>query len=79
VLTEQAFVLRWFGEGGDDRLLLVNLGKQRRFRSIVDPLFAPPSSGDWQERWSSEDVRYGGDGAVPSTWNRASTLRPNAR
>ncbi len=38
VLGPEAFALRYFGEGGDDRLMLVNLGRDLERRSIPDPL-----------------------------------------
>ena len=35
VLAAEAFVLRYFGEAGDDRLLLVNLGRDLQFVPAV--------------------------------------------
>ena len=54
--------LRFFGEGGDDRLMLVNLGRDLERRSIPDPLVAPPGGRVWTLLWSSEHPRYGGGG-----------------
>jgi maltooligosyltrehalose trehalohydrolase len=65
VLGGEALVLRFFGgsaEGGDDRLLLVNLGRELRFSPAPQPLLAPPTGHHWRARWSSEDVKYGGLG-----------------
>jgi maltooligosyltrehalose trehalohydrolase len=58
-------LLRFFGEAGDDRLLLVNLGRDIERRSIPDPLVAPPERREWQLLWSSEDPAYGGGGTPP--------------
>jgi maltooligosyltrehalose trehalohydrolase len=65
VLGSEAFVLRFFGDGGDDRLLLVNLGADLDRRVAPEPLVAPPAGKAWRLRWSSESPRYGGDGAHP--------------
>ncbi len=65
VLGSEALVLRWFGPGGDDRLLLVNLGTELRLEVAPEPLLAPPAGKCWQVVWSSEDPRYGGGGTPP--------------
>ena len=63
VLGPEAFVLRFFGEDGDDRLLLVNLGADLPLPIAPEPLLAPPDDRRWQIAWSSEDPRYGACGA----------------
>ena len=63
VLGPEAFLLRFFGEGGDDRLLLVNLGAGLLFSPPAEPLLAPPAKRRWSVIWSSEAPRYGGIGA----------------
>jgi maltooligosyltrehalose trehalohydrolase len=65
VLAGEAFVLRYFGEDGDDRLLLVNLGLDLRLDPAPEPLLAPPEDRLWEIAWSSEDPRYGGCGTAP--------------
>ncbi|MYZ46497.1 malto-oligosyltrehalose trehalohydrolase [Rhizobiales bacterium L72] len=65
VVDKQAFVLRFFGATGEDRLLVVNLGSQVNRDSIAEPLVAPPAGSRWQIVWSSEDPRYGGAGTPP--------------
>ncbi len=65
VLGPQAFVLRFFGADGDDRLVVVNLGRDLRLESAPEPLLAPPEGATWKTLWSSEDPRYGGTGAPP--------------
>jgi maltooligosyltrehalose trehalohydrolase len=73
VLGPAAFVLRYLGEGGDDRLLLVNLGRDLPLLPASEPLLAPPANALWRVHWSSEDPRYGGGGIVALTpeedWN----------
>ena len=62
VLGAEAFVLRFFAEGGADRLLLVNLGRDLKLREAPEPLLALPVNTTWAMLWSSEDWRYGGSG-----------------
>jgi maltooligosyltrehalose trehalohydrolase len=62
VLSGDAFVLRYFGEDGDDRLLLVNLGRDLRFSPAPEPLLAPPRAARWHVAFSTEDPEYGGTG-----------------
>jgi maltooligosyltrehalose trehalohydrolase len=64
VLTDEAFLLRWLDDEGDDRLLLVNLGTGRHFSPAPEPLLAPPAGMRWQLLWSSDDPDYGGAGVV---------------
>lgn len=65
VLGSQAFVLRFFSNHGEDRLLIVNLGRDLRLDPAPEPLLAPPADRRWDLLWSSEDVRYGGGGTPP--------------
>ena len=65
VLGEEAFVLRYFGANGDDRLLIVDLGRDLHLDPAPEPLLAPPENKLWEVRWSSEDPRYGGCGTAP--------------
>jgi maltooligosyltrehalose trehalohydrolase len=65
VLGAEAFVLRFFGDEGDDRLLLVNLGADLNLNPAPEPLLAPPEDSVWTILWSSEDCRYGGTGTPP--------------
>jgi maltooligosyltrehalose trehalohydrolase len=62
VLSPDAFVLRWFEPDGDDRLLVVNLGRALHFSPAPEPLLAPPAGARWRTMWSSEDPQYGGGG-----------------
>jgi maltooligosyltrehalose trehalohydrolase len=65
VLGAEAFVLRFFGENGDDRLLLVNLGMDLNLAAAPEPLLAPVENTSWKLLWSTEDPRYGGFGTPP--------------
>jgi maltooligosyltrehalose trehalohydrolase len=65
VLTDECFVLRFFGEDGDDRLLLVNYGRDAKPSCLAEPLIAAPGGRKWETIWSSEDQKYGGSGTVP--------------
>jgi maltooligosyltrehalose trehalohydrolase len=64
VLSAHAFLLRYCGQDGDDRLLFFNLGRDLHRRSIPDPLVAPPLNRSWRLAWSSEHPDYNGDGLV---------------
>ena len=63
VIGPEAFLLRYFGERGDDRLLVVNLGRDLTPRSLAEPLAAPPHGRRWGEIFSSENPAYGGGGS----------------
>jgi maltooligosyltrehalose trehalohydrolase len=65
VIGPEAFVLRFRGDSGDDRLILVNLGRDLVLTSHAEPLLAAPDGRDWTLLWSSEDPRYGGVGTPP--------------
>jgi maltooligosyltrehalose trehalohydrolase len=61
VLSDAAFVLRFFGDG-QDRLLVVNLGADLDFWPAPEPLLAPLRGQEWKVVFSTEDPRYGGAG-----------------
>jgi len=69
VLGPEAFVIRFFGgfseKAGEDRLLLVNLGTDLDLEPVPEPLLAPLTGSRWRMLWSSEEPRYGGNGAPP--------------
>ncbi|MEY2480141.1 MAG: maltooligosyltrehalose trehalohydrolase [Verrucomicrobiota bacterium] len=70
VLGPASFVLRFFGEGNDDRLLIVNLGAQQLLDPAPEPLLAPLLGFEWKILWSSEATRYGGPGEVPMVMDK---------
>jgi maltooligosyltrehalose trehalohydrolase len=65
VLGPEAFVLRFFGDEADDRLLVVNFGADLNLNPAPEPLLAPPAGRVWKTLWSSEDYAYGGTGTPP--------------
>jgi maltooligosyltrehalose trehalohydrolase len=65
VLGPETFVLRYFGRDEGDRLLIVNLGCDLDLTPVPEPLLAPPPGSRWAVQWSSEAVRYGGQGTPP--------------
>jgi len=88
VLGQEAFVLRFFGdEEGNDRLVLVNLGRDLELDPSPEPLLAPVADATWNLVWASEDPRYGGMGVPPlpenGNWHiqgeAAVILRPGLR
>ena len=72
VLGPTSFVLRYFSEANDDRLLLVNLGERQVLHPASEPLLAPPAGCRWETLWTSDSRRYGGAEAVaiatPEQW-----------
>ena len=84
VLGSASFVIRFFSEAADDRLLLVNLGERQGLHPASEPLLAPPGGCRWETLWTSESLRYGGADAVatasPEQWilpaESAVALRP---
>jgi maltooligosyltrehalose trehalohydrolase len=62
VLSPDSFVLRYRGESGGDRVLIVNLGPDLELAPVPEPLLAPPAGLRWELQWSSESVAYGGLG-----------------
>ncbi|VTR93475.1 malto-oligosyltrehalose trehalohydrolase : Malto-oligosyltrehalose trehalohydrolase OS=Desulfovibrio sp. FW1012B GN=DFW101_2128 PE=3 SV=1: CBM_48: Alpha-amylase: DUF3459 [Gemmata massiliana] len=66
ILGPEAFVLRFFVPGDQDRLLVVNLGRDLHLDPAPEPLLAPPEAhSHWYPIWSSEDPKYGGHGTAP--------------
>jgi maltooligosyltrehalose trehalohydrolase len=65
VLGREAFVLRYFGHDGDDRLLVVNFGRRLSLEPMPEPLLAPPENALWTQVWCSEEIKYGGESMAP--------------
>ncbi|MDB5326582.1 MAG: treZ 3 [Phycisphaerales bacterium] len=63
VLGPDAFLLRHFDDSGDDRLLLINLGRDLPLDPAPEPLLAPPAGMRWAVQLSTEDPKYGGSGS----------------
>jgi maltooligosyltrehalose trehalohydrolase len=65
VLGSEVLALRFFGDRGDDRLVLVNLGRDLNPQIVPEPLLAPPDGCVWETIFSTEAPRYGGGGTGP--------------
>jgi len=70
VLGPDAFLLRYFGEGDNTRLILINFGVDMILSPAPEPLLAAPEDTEWDILWSSEDFRYGGAGVTPLVTNQ---------
>jgi maltooligosyltrehalose trehalohydrolase len=64
VLGAEAMLLRYFLPNGDDRLLLVNWGRDLNLRSLPEPLLAPPGGRVWRLALSSNAPEYEGPGVA---------------
>jgi len=62
VLGDQAWLLRWYTPDGADRMLIVNLGTEMPIQTFAEPMLVAPRGKQWNLRWSSEAVEYGGGG-----------------
>ncbi len=65
ILSDRAFLLRYFDAEHGDRLAIFNLGADLHLDPAPEPLLAPPEGAAWTLRWSSEDPKYGGTGTPP--------------
>ena len=87
VLAAEAFALRYATpDAPDERLLIVNLGRDLVASSFAEPLLAPPQGHGWQVSWSSESPAYGGCGTpnvLQSGWripgHSAFVLKPERK
>ena len=64
ILGDASFLVRFVADDGDV-MLMVNLGRDLDLRPAPEPLLAPPPGTHWRVRWSSESIRYGGQGTAP--------------
>ncbi len=65
VIGPEALALRYGAGSGDDRLVLVNLGRDLDLGEVAEPLLASPQDKAWRVMLSTEDPRYGGVGTPP--------------
>jgi maltooligosyltrehalose trehalohydrolase len=87
VLSPHAFILRFFGERANDRLILFNFGLDLHLNPAPEPLLAPPEGKLWEMLFSTEDPAYGGSGTPPleteKNWRipgyAAVVMKPEAR
>ena len=78
VLGPEAFLLRFLGEAGDDRLVVVNLGATLPLAPMAEPLLAPAAGCRWKLLWNSEDPRYQGNGMAGLDGEHNWRLPPHA-
>lgn len=78
VLGAEAFLLRFLAPDGDDRLMVVNLGRTLPLVPMPEPLLAPPAGCRWRLLWHSEDPRYGGNGMSEPDGEHSWRLPANA-
>jgi len=69
VLSDRAFLLRFFGRG-QDRLMIVNLGADLHVAPAPEPLLAPPRGQAWRVLLSTQDPQYGGSGVARASLER---------
>lgn len=69
LISTDVFLLRFFSHmPDDDRLLIINFGRDIELSPIPEPLLAPHAGKEWVMAWSSEAPQYGGHGsAAPFT------------
>ena len=77
-IPPSAFLLRYFGGAAGDRLLVINLGCDLDLTPAPEPLLAPPYASRWRVVWSSESVKYGGQGTGPLRSDGAWHIRGEA-
>ncbi|MEO8686384.1 MAG: DUF3459 domain-containing protein, partial [Devosia sp.] len=75
---DDALFLRYLADDGDDRLLFVNLGRDRHMNIVPDPLVAPPRGRRWEPLWSSEHPDYGGSGRYAADMSKFWILPGNS-
>jgi len=77
VLGTSGFLLRYF-LGEEQRLLLINLGREMHLTPIPEPMLAPPLGCDWEILWTSEKLEFGGSGTPRLDTERFWRLQGNA-
>jgi maltooligosyltrehalose trehalohydrolase len=65
VLSADSFAIRYFEASGNDRLLIINLGRDVQLSPIPEPLLATPAGRKWDLLFGSESPQYGGQGVPP--------------
>jgi maltooligosyltrehalose trehalohydrolase len=63
-LGDDIWVVRHFCAEQRDYLVIVNLGRDKVYPTISEPLFAPVEGRAWRLLWSSEHPDYGGAGIL---------------
>ena len=77
VLGSAGLLLRYF-LNGEQRLLLINLGRELHMAPAPEPMLAPPERHSWEVLWTSERVEYGGSGTPKLETDRFWRLQGHA-
>lgn len=65
IISTDIVLLRFFSrKENDDRLLIINFGRDNEFTPVPEPLLAPHEEKKWELLWSSEAPQYGGHGSA---------------
>lgn len=64
VLNEDAFLIRFFGDRANDRLIIINFGVDFIFNPAPEPLMAINRELEWEILFSSDSLEYGGEGII---------------
>lgn len=64
-LNENVFLLRYFADNNEDRLLMFNFGRDYDLLPASNALLAPCIGCKWKMIWNSEMIKYGGEGCPP--------------
>lgn len=63
---------------GQQRLLLINLGRELHLAPAPEPMLAPPEGQRWEILWTSENIEYGGSGTPKPETDKFWRLQGNA-
>ena len=75
VIGDGAMLVRYRTDRTDEqKLLLLNLGRDLNIGVVAEPLLAPPGGRRWVLQWSSEHPNYGGAGRRPFDTDQYSIL-----
>ena len=77
VLGPAGFLLRYF-LGDQQRLLLINLGREMHLIPVPEPMLAPPWGCVWETLWTSEKLEFGGSGTPKLDTEKFWRLQGNA-
>jgi maltooligosyltrehalose trehalohydrolase len=77
VLGPAAFLLRYF-LGDQQRLLLINQGRELHLHPAPEPMLAPPEGYRWEVLWTSERLEYGGSGTPKMETDKFWRVQGNA-
>ena len=78
VLGTSGFLLRYFLGDHQQRLLLINLGRELHLAPVPEPMLAPPLGYDWEILWTSEKLEFGGSGTPKLDAEKFWRLQGNA-